>query len=252
MLSLQRNILITILLLGLSACGTQVERVDVDETHDLSGAWNDTDSRLVSEEMINDMLSRPWRQDYTSRYRKQPTVIVGTVRNLSHEHINVNTFVNDIERAMINSGKVTFVASSQERQEIRDERKDQDLHAREDTRKAMGQELGADFMLKGSINTIIDIAPQQHRRQFFVGRLLDAQLLEFSLCQAERQAHITVAHGPGRQISGSFRRSFGTTGLGSRVRCGHGAGSRRITGRCGVAGVRVGSSIDHFKRLARA
>jgi len=171
MLSLQRKLSITFLfvaLLGLSACGTQVERVDVEETHDLSGAWNDTDSRLVSEEMINDMLSRPWRQDFTSRNRKQPTVIVGTVRNLSHEHINVNTFVNDIERAMINSGKVTFVASSQERQEIRDERKDQDLHAREDTRKAMGQELGADFMLKGSINTIIDMEGTTQLRYYQV------------------------------------------------------------------------------------
>ena len=171
MLSLQRKLSITFLfvaLLGLSACGTQVERVDVEETHDLSGAWNDTDSRLVSEEMINDMLSRPWRQEYTSRNRKQPTVIVGTVRNLSHEHINVNTFVNDIERAMINSGKVTFVASSQERQEIRDERKDQDLHAREDTRKAMGQELGADFMLKGSINTIIDMEGTTQLRYYQV------------------------------------------------------------------------------------
>ena len=171
MLSLQRKLSITFLfvaLLSLSACGTKVERVGVEETHDLSGAWNDTDSRLVSEEMINDMLSRPWRQDFTSRNRKQPTVIVGTVRNLSHEHINVNTFVNDIERAMINSGKVTFVASSQERQEIRDERKDQDLHAREDTRKAMGQELGADFMLKGSINTIIDMEGTTQLRYYQV------------------------------------------------------------------------------------
>ena len=171
MLSSQRNTLIIFLfttLLGLSACGTKVERVDVEETYDLSGAWNDTDSRLVSEEMINDMLSRPWRQEYTNRYRKQPAVIVGTIRNLSHEHINVNTFVNDIERAMINSGKVTFVASSQEREEIRDERKDQDLHAREDTRKAMGQELGADFMLKGSINTIIDMEGTTQLRYYQV------------------------------------------------------------------------------------
>jgi hypothetical protein len=159
---------LVVLLLGLSACGTQVERVDVEETHDLSGAWNDTDSRLVSEEMINDMLARPWRQEYTSRYNKKPTVIVGTVRNLSHEHINVNTFVNDIERAMINSGQVTFVASSQEREEIRGERKDQDLHAREDTRKAMGQELGADFMLKGSINTIIDMESNTQLRYYQV------------------------------------------------------------------------------------
>jgi hypothetical protein len=41
----------------LAGCGTQVERVDVKEVHDLSGAWNDTDSRLVSEEMIEDMVS---------------------------------------------------------------------------------------------------------------------------------------------------------------------------------------------------
>ena len=58
---------------------------------------------------------------------------------------------------MINTGKVDFVASGNQRSEIRDERKDQDVHAREDTRKAMGQEIGADFMLKGSINTIIDV-----------------------------------------------------------------------------------------------
>jgi uncharacterized protein (TIGR02722 family) len=171
MLLLHRSSLLAVfifVLLGLSACGTQVERVGVEETHDLSGAWNDTDSRLVSEEMINDMLARPWRQEFTSRYKQQPAVIVGTVRNLSHEHINVNTFVNDIERAMINSGQVTFVASSNEREEIRDERKDQDLNAREDTRKAMGQELGADFMLKGSINTIVDMEGTTQLRYYQV------------------------------------------------------------------------------------
>jgi uncharacterized protein (TIGR02722 family) len=171
MLLLHRSSLLAVfmfVLLGLSACSTQVERVGVEETHDLSGAWNDTDSRLVSEEMINDMLARPWRQEFTSRYKQQPAVIVGTVRNLSHEHINVNTFVNDIERAMINSGKVTFVASSNEREEIRDERKDQDLNAREDTRKAMGQELGADFMLKGTINTIIDMEGTTQLRYYQV------------------------------------------------------------------------------------
>ncbi len=58
---------------------------------------------------------------------------------------------------MINSGKVRFVASSVERGSVREERRDQDLHAAEATRKPMGQELGADFMLQGTINTIIDV-----------------------------------------------------------------------------------------------
>lgn len=140
----------------LAACGTVVERVDVEETQDLSGNWNDTDSRLVSAEMIADVLSRNWIDEYHARHKGQPTVIVGEIRNLSHEHINLNTFIGDMERELINSGKVQFVASSQEREEVRGERADQEYNAREDTRKEMGQEIGADYMLKGTINTIID------------------------------------------------------------------------------------------------
>ncbi|MCF6179463.1 MAG: penicillin-binding protein activator LpoB [Geopsychrobacter sp.] len=162
-------IIATVVLLALlSGCATQVKRIDPDEVKDLSGAWNDTDSRLVSEEMIADMLERPWVSDFMVDAGKRPAVIVGTLRNLSHEHININTFVADIERAMINSGRVDFVASSFERQEIRDERKDQDLNASEKTRKAMGQELGADFMLKGQINTIIDHASKNQVRFYQV------------------------------------------------------------------------------------
>ncbi|MDQ6958318.1 MAG: penicillin-binding protein activator LpoB [Mariprofundaceae bacterium] len=164
------SVFIPMLMAGLltTGCGTKVSRIDVNEIKDLSGAWNDTDSRLVSEEMINDMLERPWIRTYSRQSSRPPTVIVGTIRNLSSEHINLNTFVGDIERAMINSGRVTFVASSQERQEIRGERKDQDINAREDTRKAMGRELGADFMLKGSINTIIDMEGRTQVRYYQV------------------------------------------------------------------------------------
>jgi hypothetical protein len=154
--------------LALAGCGTSVERLEPSEVRDLSGAWNDTDSRLVSEEMIADALARPWVDSFTREKRKPPVVIVGEVRNLSHEHINVNTFVADMERALLNSGKVEFVASRVERGEVREERRDQDVHAREDTRKAMGQEIGADFMLKGTINTIIDVEGRTQIRYYQV------------------------------------------------------------------------------------
>ena len=151
---------------AVSACSTTVERLDLSEAKDVSGAWNDTDSRLVSEEMIRDSLSRAWLQEWSGK--SKPAVIVGEVRNLSHEHINVNTFVSDLERSMINSNRVQFVASSTERQDIRDERKDQDLNATEATRKAMGAETGADFMLKGTINTIIDASGKTQLRFYQV------------------------------------------------------------------------------------
>lgn len=151
--------LISILVVSimLPACGTTVKRVETDEVIDLSGRWNDTDSRLVSEEMIQDCLNRQWLGRYTSSHSgKAPTVIVGTILNRSSEHINVQTFAKDLERALINSGQVDFVASRTERMEVREERLDQASHASEATAKAAGEETGADFMLKGSINSIVD------------------------------------------------------------------------------------------------
>lgn len=154
--------------LAAAGCSTEVTRMDAGEVKDLSGAWNDTDSQQVSEEMIKDVLNRPWFGEFTRTQNRPPAVIVGEVSNLSHEHINVNTFVADMERALINSDKVQFVASSTERQEIRGERKDQDLNASEATRKPMGQEKGADFMLKGTINTIIDASGKTQLRFYQV------------------------------------------------------------------------------------
>jgi len=152
----------------LSGCGTKVTRIDVDETVDLSGAWNDTDSRMVAEEMISDALSHPWTSNFAGKSGRAPAVIVGTVRNFSHEHINMNTFVADMERALVNSGQVEFVASSDERGEIREERTDQDLNASEQTRNEAGQEAGADFMLKGQINTIVDVEGDEQVRYYQV------------------------------------------------------------------------------------
>jgi uncharacterized protein (TIGR02722 family) len=165
-LTKNRQAVLIVLLLALTGCATEVTRMDTAEVKDLSGAWNDTDSQQVSEEMIKDVLSRNWLGEFTRTQNRQPAVIVGEVVNLSHEHINVNTFVADMERALINSERVQFVASSRERQEVRGERKDQDLHASEATRKPMGQEKGADFMLKGTINTIIDVAGKTQLRYY--------------------------------------------------------------------------------------
>lgn len=152
-----KRIAILFLIPFLFACSTQVKRVETSDTIDLSGRWNDTDSRLVSEEMIQDVLERPWLKRFMMKNENNlPVVIVGSVRNRSHEHINTRTFVKDLERALINSGEVEFVASGSERQELRDERKDQASHASEATAKEAGMEIGADFMLQGAINTIMD------------------------------------------------------------------------------------------------
>lgn len=151
-------VVLVALLLTASSCSKRkvVSRIDTDEVVDLSGRWNDTDSRFVSEEMISDCLSRPWKARHWETAKKQPVVIVGNIRNKTLEHIAVGTFIGDIERAFINSGEASVVASSEERGQVRDERADQQQYSSEETMKKWGREKGADYMLSGVINSIED------------------------------------------------------------------------------------------------
>ena len=136
----------------------KVTRVAEDEQIDLSGNWNDTDSKLVADEMIADSVSKPWLQDFITKKQNKPRIIVGTILNKSDEHINTETFTKDLEIALLNTGKATFVASKDQREEIRSERMDQADFSDPATVKKFGKELGADYMLKGQINTITDAA----------------------------------------------------------------------------------------------
>lgn len=154
----KRSLLITaILLILLTGCQSiTTQRMATDSVTDVGDKWNDTDSRLVADEMINDVLSRPWlKRFYQTHGDKSPVIIIGTVKNRSHEHINVKTFVRNLERALLNSGEVEFAASRSERDEIRDERLDQASNASEETAKSAGEEIGADYILKGELNSII-------------------------------------------------------------------------------------------------
>jgi uncharacterized protein (TIGR02722 family) len=139
----------------LSGCATKVTRVAPDSTIDLSGRWNDTDARLVAEEMLKDCLSSNWYARDTAN-KVVPTVVVGDIHNLSHEHIATDIFIKDIERYLVNSGQVNFVANKAERQELRDETADQAANASVETRQVAGEESGADLMLTGSINSSVD------------------------------------------------------------------------------------------------
>jgi penicillin-binding protein activator len=152
--------LMALSLVALVGCAqeTRITRIESGVVTDLSGRWNDTDSRIVAESMVKEALEYQWLNNFSSSKHRQPVVVVGTIQNSSHEHINVNTFVTDLERELTNSHKVTFVAGKGDREELRTERKEQAMYAREDTQRAPGKEIGADYMMKGTIATILDEA----------------------------------------------------------------------------------------------
>lgn len=142
--------------LVLASCNRQITRLNPDEQIDLSGRWNDTDSKLVAEEMIQDVTNRPWHNDFRLIRDRKPTIIVGYIQNKSSEHIEAETFIKDIEKEFINSGFVRVVSNAEFREKLREERADQGEYASPETQAKWGRELGADFMMFGLITTVTD------------------------------------------------------------------------------------------------
>lgn len=156
----------------LFSCGRKITRIDSSEQIDLSGRWNNTDSRLTAEQMINDVLSANWLTDHYQSNAKKPVVIVGMVQNKSHEHIDAETFVKDMERSFVTTSKVGLVQGGKKREEMRAEKADQQENASASTMKKFGLENGADYILQGSINSIVD----SHKKKKVVYYQIDLEL----------------------------------------------------------------------------
>jgi uncharacterized protein (TIGR02722 family) len=156
-------------LLFSSCASATVKRVDPAKQTDLSGYWNDTDVRIVCESLIRDCLSSARvDQEIRARGGRIPTVIVGRFRNESDEQIDTAIITSIMETVIFNSGRLDFVAGGTTREDIRAERQDQQGNASEATAAALGKETSADFMLTGSVRTIVDRAGNQTVRTYFV------------------------------------------------------------------------------------
>lgn len=158
----------------ITACGTtRVNRVDAGTVIDLSGRWNDTDVRQVSQSLINDCLNSPRVAEFIREYRaanngRRPAALVGTFRNESSEHIDTAILARAMEAAIVNSGMMDFVAGGDTLAQIRDERQDQLLFTNPETMAALANETGAILLLTGTVTSIVDRAGRTTVRSYFV------------------------------------------------------------------------------------
>lgn len=152
------------LLTGCGGGGTTVTRLDAEGVTDLSGKWNETDARLVAEEMINDCLRRAWLTDFVSGNQRKPVLTISRIRNKTSEHIDTEFFTTDFERELINSGQVKFVAAKVEREDLYEEQAYQQETARAETMARFKKQTGADYVLFGSIKLIVDQADNVQTR----------------------------------------------------------------------------------------
>jgi hypothetical protein len=134
-----------------------VSRVDPGQQIDLSGRWNDSDSRMVADKMVTDLLSSEKFKEYSKALNKKPSIIVGLVRNKTSEHIDADNYIKKIELAIFNSNIADLVESDSFRDQLRQERADQQDFSNSSNVSRWGKEVGANLMLFGEMTSETDV-----------------------------------------------------------------------------------------------
>lgn len=147
-----------VLMALLISCQTRtVTRVNPDTQIDLSGRWNDSDSRMVADKMVNDLLTSEKFKDYIKEKGSKPAIVVGLIKNKTSEHIDAANYVKKFELAIYNSNVAELVESDEFRDKLRLERAQQQDFADPATVSQWGKEIGADVMLFGEMTSETDI-----------------------------------------------------------------------------------------------
>jgi uncharacterized protein (TIGR02722 family) len=152
-----RPLILFILLTSLFSCARSVSRIDPNEQIDLSGRWNDVDSRQVADKMIAELLNNPKFTEYAKTLGRKPAIIVGQIRNKTSEHIDADNYVKKFELAIFNSDLADLVESDTFRDKLRDERAQQQDFADPATVAKWGKEVGANLMLFGDMTSETDV-----------------------------------------------------------------------------------------------
>lgn len=150
-----RKTIILIVIL-LTSCARSVTRIDPGESIDLSGRWNDADSKQVANKMISDLLASEKFKEYAKQSGKKPVIIVGQVKNKTSEHIDAENYIKKMELAIFNSNLADLVESDAFRDKLREERAQQQDFADPATVARWGKETGANLMLFGEMTSETD------------------------------------------------------------------------------------------------
>ncbi len=141
--------------IGLSGCAsTSVSYGDAQAVETLNKDFGSTDLQLIASKMVDDMLAFPPIIELTQQRR--PVMFIDRIKNKSQEHIDTESITDTIQNRLINSGKFRFVDMTSVGA-VADQLAFQQQSGMVDKRTAVavGQQIGAEFMLNGNLSSIV-------------------------------------------------------------------------------------------------
>jgi uncharacterized protein (TIGR02722 family) len=130
----------------------QVSYQDPTKVETLTESFGSTDLQGISERMVSSLVRLPQIAEGS-----RPVVQVSTVKNKTTEHIDTKSITDKIRTALVKTGMVRFTATSDASDELigtLDYQQGSGLVS-PSTRKKIGKQVGADYLLYGEIDSIV-------------------------------------------------------------------------------------------------
>lgn len=148
-------LLLSSVLVGLTACGPKAfvkgEYDDVDRQNLMTDQWSETDMQKI----VSDMVGSMTKHVSIANARTAPIVMVTGLQNKTSEHIDTQSIMDMIRVELMQTGKVSFI-DKEARQDIKEEYDYQGSGmVSEDTKKGPGGQIGADLIINGRIDSIV-------------------------------------------------------------------------------------------------
>ena len=156
-----KNLFLLSLVLALTACGPRAFiKGDYDKDPEsenlLTDQWSETDMQVAVHDLVNSMVNTT-RAYGNVNNRRIPIVMVTNLQNQTSEHINTESIMDMVRVEITKNGQVQFV-DKQARGDIKEEYEYQEGMVTEETKSKKGSQIGADYILNGRLDSIVQEA----------------------------------------------------------------------------------------------
>ncbi len=130
--------------------------VDVNQEIHMKEKFDYSDLRKITEEVATEI------DGFLDQHQPAPIFVVAGVENRTSDYVDTKNLTDRIRTLMFKSGKAQFVNESR-REDLLKEQGFQAANATPETQAAIGRQLGAKYLLSGSLVEMKTVSPKQVR-----------------------------------------------------------------------------------------
>jgi uncharacterized protein (TIGR02722 family) len=152
-------IIICSALLAIAGCMASTKNLNPEDELHYDATYNFSDKKQIVDRLVTPLLS-------AARFfpeRVKPVLIVYPVVNETSEHISTTAITDEIRMKLIQSGKIRFINEHQRENIMKETAYQSQGYVDPALRIEQGRQLGADYILSGTLRSIKTRQPKQWR-----------------------------------------------------------------------------------------